>query len=165
MLSYPNGNNPTHHPNVLSLAMAAHRAQVDLRILVLTRNPIDMLVSLVLHRHFQPMEKETHMMLNNLDFLSGQLEALNKSSYYCIHYEDGAKDAKAVAEYLLGDFDIGENTVRPERLVSVMEKVLHPTQTNEEERIIARKHNELNTAMFEHKYKIFVKKFCPPRLS
>jgi hypothetical protein len=40
MLSYPNGNDARHHPDVVVLAAAAEKAGVDLRIVVLSRWPL-----------------------------------------------------------------------------------------------------------------------------
>jgi hypothetical protein len=106
MLSYPNGNNPRHHPNVFSLAVIAERAQVDLRVLVLHRHPAPQLVSLSIHRHFMDLAAEAQQMATQGAVLNGQLQSIDPSFYHCSGFS--SLDVQAINTHILGGMGFGD---------------------------------------------------------
>lgn len=86
MLSYPDQNNKLYHPDVVSLAAAAEAANVDLRIVVLHRDPRAMVVSTGIHRGFLGLYPETQQTYNQLCILYAQLLVIDPAFYRCAPY-------------------------------------------------------------------------------
>lgn len=84
MLSYPDRNNKLYHPDVISLAAAAEEAKVDLRLVVLHRDPRAMVISTSIHRGFLGLYAEAQQSYNQLGILYSQLRAVD--SYRCAPY-------------------------------------------------------------------------------
>ena len=106
MMSYPNFNDPTHHPNVLTLAHVAELARVDLRIVVLHRHPTNQLVSLCLHRTFLPLAEESHQMANQAAFLNAQLEQIDPQFFLCVGYDQVLFHRSAIQEFVTGGLSL-----------------------------------------------------------
>eukprot|EP00750_Incisomonas_marina_P023655 INCI5049.6.p1 GENE.INCI5049.6~~INCI5049.6.p1 ORF type:complete len:289 (-),score=57.53 INCI5049.6:69-935(-) len=81
MMSYPNFGGPLkvlQHPNIRLLAELAEKAGVDLRIIVMLRDPLALLASTVLKRHFvESAEIGMEVLLRNFEILVQQLVMLD----------------------------------------------------------------------------------------
>lgn len=86
MLSYPDLNDFLYHPDVVVLADAAERAKVDLRVVVLHRDPRATVVSTAVNREFIDVYTETQLMYNQLCILYAQLKAIDAKFYGCVAY-------------------------------------------------------------------------------
>lgn len=105
MMSYPDQNSKIHHPDLISLTRAAAETAVDLRIVVMHRDPAPSLVSLSLHRGFISAPEEAQQMGNQAAILSAQLQSIDSSFYMCTAYTDVYDQAETLAQWLVGDFD------------------------------------------------------------
>lgn len=102
MLSYPDFNNPTHHPNMWSLARLAEEAGVDLRLVIIHRHPANQLVSLSLHRKFMNLADESHQMANNGAFLNAQLQLIDPNFYMCVGFDAVNEERVALGTHVMG---------------------------------------------------------------
>ena len=102
MLSYPEKNNPTHHPNVWSLARLAEDSGVDLRIIVIHRHPANQLVSLSLHRHYMDLANEAHQMSNQGAILNSQLQLVDPNFFICTSFSTAVNDRFDIEQHVIG---------------------------------------------------------------
>lgn len=102
MLSYPDCNSKRHHPDLVSLTRAAAEAAVDLRIVVMHRDPAPMLVSLSFHRGFMDAPMETQQMGNQAAILSAQLQSIDSKFYMCTPFTGVHGRAEMLAQWLVG---------------------------------------------------------------
>jgi hypothetical protein len=94
-----------HHPNVLSLARAAEEARVDLRVVVLHREPARMITSL--SKRFRPRGDvkeppafQALQMANQAALLNAQLGRVDDAFFTCVGFNDTRRDAARVADFL-----------------------------------------------------------------
>lgn len=105
MLSYPDCNSKRHHPDLISLTRAAAEAVVDLRIVVMHRDPAPMLVSLSFHRNFMDAPMEAQQMGNQAAILSAQLQSIDSKFYMCTAFTGVYGHAEMLAQWLVGDLN------------------------------------------------------------
>ena len=86
MMSYPNGMDGTSWPDLPALAEIAERANIDLRIVVLTRSTIPMIKSV--SKRFREQKRNIHLAELAARKLSAQLQKIDPAFYTCISYED-----------------------------------------------------------------------------
>ena len=87
MLSYPNFGGPNkdlNHPDAYSLAMLAELQGLDFRVLVLQRDPRDIIAS-VKRRNFGG-SSEIRILTQSADALYTQLALISPSFYRCVQY-------------------------------------------------------------------------------
>ena len=103
MLGYPDNNDKTHHPDLVTLAAACERAGADLRVVVLSRAPEPIVASTAVRRKYLGVAEEVTQMSNQLAFLSTQLEAVDAAFFVCVAYApDASRVAGPVAAHLAG---------------------------------------------------------------
>jgi hypothetical protein len=89
MLSYPNFNDgqtkALDHPDLIPLAALTEAANIDLRIMILLRNPHDVLYS-ALSRNFGGTS-EAKILIDNASLLNNQISMLDPRYFICIEYE------------------------------------------------------------------------------
>jgi len=89
--SYPNFGGPSkplHHPDMQTLAMLAEQARVDLRILVVSRDARDTLVSTSVHRlgEFPPWHEEAAVLGNAAAALAAELALVDPRFLVCARF-------------------------------------------------------------------------------
>lgn len=98
MMSYPNfgeagdAKKTLQHPNLRYMADIAEFTRSDLRIIVLVRNPIDILISTTVHRDHNALMLQAKVLMQNLSVLLAQLLALDPSFFLCINMDDLSND-------------------------------------------------------------------------
>lgn len=100
MMSYPDSSDLLYHPDVVSLAAAAELAKVDLRIVVLHRDPRATVVSTAVNRDFVDIYTETQLMFNQLCILYAQLRAIDAKFYSCANYYSIAAEIDDIVTFI-----------------------------------------------------------------
>ena len=118
MLSYPNyagSNKELNHPDAYSLALMAEIQKLDFRVLVLQRDPRDIIAS-VKRRNFGGLS-EIRILTQNADDLYTQLSMMSPSFYRCIQYEH----LNILNDHQKNEFS---NFLHPEVIPSVLDAML-----------------------------------------
>jgi len=118
MFSYPESNDPKHHPNVYTLALLAEEVGVDLRIVVQHRHPAPQLVSLSVHRNFLPLPSQAHQMTNQAAMLNSQLSLIDPQFFVCAGFDSLGDLRYTVEEHVIGSMV----TVPPHRLSTAIQE-------------------------------------------
>ena len=91
MVSYPTGVGPDKAlqlPDLPVLALLAEEAQVDLRVLVLTRSPFEVLVSATQHRSFgQSPAREAVILSDMAAILAAQVQFVDPKFVLCAPFD------------------------------------------------------------------------------
>lgn len=88
------------HLDLSFLAEACEAAGIDLRIVLVTRDPVDSVYSTALHRFFGSVEQETRILLSNLQILSTQLDAIDPKFFCSIDYDDLVDSPRETSEHI-----------------------------------------------------------------
>lgn len=90
------------HPDVRVLAEVAEMAEIDFRVVILTRSAKAMLHSTVTHRGFcsgpSGMERQGAYLIHNANVLSAQLSRIDKGFVVCARFEDLPQVSEEFAE-------------------------------------------------------------------
>ena len=132
LLSYPDFNSPLHHPNLISLAAACEDAGVDLRIIVIHREPMRMIASL--SRRFKEVSFEALQMANQAALLNAQVDRLDPSFLYCVPFNETVKWADRIQSFLFS----GLRNASAEPVLAQRLRQLFHTETNPESSAVLR---------------------------
>lgn len=104
MMSYPNfgGNNKAiRHPDVHLLARLAEQAGVDLRVVVIIRDPASILVSTTINRNFNPFHIQLRVLADNQAILLQQLREIDRRFWVCHDFDaDPQVACQALGEHM-----------------------------------------------------------------
>lgn len=90
MMSYPNFGGslkPIRHPDVALLAQLAEAAGVDLRVVVIIRDPVKVMVSTTVNRHFNSFALQVRILRDNQMVLLQQLREIDPQFRVCHNYD------------------------------------------------------------------------------
>ena len=90
MMSYPNyggRNKAIRHPDIHMLARLAEEAGVDLRIVVILRDPLHIMVSTTVNRHFNKYETQLRILADNQAVLLQQLREIDRRFWVCHDFD------------------------------------------------------------------------------
>lgn len=91
MMSYPNflgKQRAFDHINLPVLASLAEKAGIDLRVLVLARDPLEILVSTTIHRVFDTRPVQAAVLADNAAVLAAELQLLDPEFFMCVPYDE-----------------------------------------------------------------------------
>jgi hypothetical protein len=112
------------HPDVRVLAEVAETAEIDFRVVLLTRNARDMLHSTVVHRGFCPgpsgIERQANYLIHNANVLSAQLSKMDKEFVVCAPFEQLPHLSEDLAE--LYDAALGQPSGYTQQIVNEIYK-------------------------------------------
>lgn len=109
MMSYPNYGGPNkaiRHPDVHLLARLAEEAGVDLRVVVIIRDPTSVMVSTTINRQFNKFHVQLRMLADNQAVLLQQLREIDRRFWACHDFDanpqvacKGLSDIMGVASF------------------------------------------------------------------
>lgn len=103
MMSYPNFGGslkPVRHPDVALLATLAEDAGVDLRVVAIIRDPVKVMVSTTVNRHFNGFALQVRILRDNQMVMLQQLREIDPRFFVCHDYDGDIKTmCKALGEH------------------------------------------------------------------
>lgn len=123
MMSYPNFGGslkPLRHPDLTVLARLGEKAGVDMRFVAILRDPVKVMVSTTVNRHFGKFADELRILRDNQIVLLQQLREVDPRFVVC-HDFDG--DVEVTCKALSDHFGLGNHWEEPFDLCGNMERI------------------------------------------